>query len=106
MGSVVADDVPRPTARRLDLDAAEDVALLADALVSLASLDESTLGGSLYRPVRAALEPLHRRFAARQNAILERARKNQLRKEAESRARRRAHQDKNCLLYTSDAADE
>ena len=94
MGSVVADDVPRPTARRLDLDAAEDVAVLADALVSLASLDESTLGGSLYRPVRAALEPLHRRFAARQNAILERARKNQLRKEAEARAKRRAHQDK------------
>ena len=94
MGSVVADDVPRPTARRLDLNAAEDVAVLADALVSLASLDESTLGGSLYRPVRAALEPLHRRFAARQNAILERARKNQLRKEAEARAKRRAHQDK------------
>ena len=62
--------VERVTRAGGDAPAAEDVALLADALVSLASLDESTLGGSLYRPVRAALEPLHRRFAARQNAIL------------------------------------
>tara|TARA_B110000977_G_scaffold22612_1_gene27250 strand:+ start:15613 stop:17601 length:1989 start_codon:yes stop_codon:yes gene_type:complete len=49
---------------------------------------------SRFRPLRRALEPLMARYATRQGAILERARKRQLKKEAESRASKQAHQDK------------
>ena len=49
---------------------------------------------SRFRPLRRALEPLMAQYATRQGEILEKARRRQLRKEAEGRAYKQAHQDK------------
>lgn len=76
------------------LDSADEVRRLVALLEALHGVDDATYGSARFRGVRRALEPLHRRFAARQAAILDSARKKQLERERESRRKRQEHQDR------------
>ena len=77
-------------------DLSDDAVLrrLVESVRTIASDPETYETQSRFRPLRRALEPLMERYATRQGEILERARKRQLRKEAQSRASKQAHQDK------------
>ena len=64
-------------------------------LEAMSAADEKELAESpRFREVRRALEPLHRRFAARQSVILEWERKKQLERERQARKTRQAYQDR------------
>ena len=77
-------------------DLSDDAVLrrLVESVRTLAADPETYEKQSRLRPLRRALEPLMERYASRQGQILERARKRQLRREAQARASKQAHQDR------------
>ena len=96
MSDVAASAKPGDDAFVEGFDLSDDAVLLrlVESVRTLAADPETYEKQSRFRPLRRALEPLMERYATRQGEILERARKRQLRKEAQSRASKQAHQDK------------
>ena len=96
MSDVEASAKPGDDAFVEGFDLSDDAVLLrlVESVRTLAADPETYEKQSRFRPLRRALEPLMERYATRQGEILERARKRQLRKEAQSRASKQAHQDK------------
>ena len=96
MSDAAAPGPPGDDAVVEGFDLSDDAVLrrLVESVRTLAADPETYETQSRFRPLRRALEPLMERYATRQGEILERARKRQLRKEAQSRASKQAHQDK------------
>ena len=96
MSDAAAPGTPGDDAVVEGFDLSDDAVLrrLVESVRTLAADPETYETQSRFRPLRRALEPLMERYATRQGEILERARKRQLRKEAQSRASKQAHQDK------------